>query len=238
MGWFSKKTEEEKQQESLSQKKERQIEDLLLGFALEAYKDGKFTVNFSTDYDREDKEYTPKLFQLEHHRDKWEVERRDKWEHLKDNNSLVVIECNDSYGYRNERKHFYKNGGLNFTIYSKNDEGHITEYPYNNIGYIKGGYQRVKDKFDMNISICNGTYYDWKSDVETYFLEGRWSTKEEDRVSIEIHRMKKLEKLINLMVDEQEIDQEARNIRRMDKVLGIIPKRAKREKILRELLGD
>ena len=229
--WFKKKNIEKKEK-SIRELKERQIQDTLLGFALEAYQNKNFSVAFKSDYDRKYMEFIPNLVDIGRYHDKDNTNHEQIiLKHL-ENGPLVIIHKNQSISW-DWGNGAYKTGGLNFKIYTRNDEGYILVYSYNNVSYGIN-YSNTVNKFTLYNRIYDGSYYDKQYEVD-YAFDKRWNDK---NIEVEIHRMKNLEKIVGLMVDEQTIDQEARNLDRMDKLLGVIPKQSKRDRILKELLNE
>lgn len=233
MSWFGKnkckKTATKIHKESLKDIKQKKIEEMLLSMSLESYKSKNFTVSFLRDYDREDMEFNPNLFHFRKgHKSDY---RKEILKHLKDK-PLVVINPNQNISW-DWGVGAHKKGGLNFDLYTKNEEGHILQYSYDNVEYYRYSSD-VKDSFEMYLSVYDGNYSRWNVSPEEA-LERNWCN---SIPPIKINRMKKLEKLIQLMVDEQTIDKEARNIKRMDKFLSLMPKKSKRIKVLKELLEE
>ena len=242
MGWFSRKKDKEVSNvsdvfedstESMNKKRQKELENMLLEFVLEAYQNKNFTVSFTWDDDRDGKEYKPNFSEFP-------LNKYDKYREIIlpyiQKGSLVVIDKNENRSssfYDKDTNEDYKNGGLDFYIYTKNEEGHILKYTYDNLAY-QGG---VKSEFELRMCVYNNEYSKYTDLEPEYSFERGWSN-HKCGVDAEIKRMKKLEKLVMLMVEEQEIDLEARNLSRMDRMLGRSPIKAKRESILKELLKD
>jgi hypothetical protein len=223
----------EEDTQSMTRRRQRELENMLLEFALEAYKNKNFSTEFRFDRDREDKEFEPNFPEIiKGSTDDYETKILER---LK-NGSVVIIEQNgerSSSRFSSEPHNDWKNGGLDFTIYTKNDEGHILKYAYKNLHWDGG----IKSEFNLYMSVYNNEYHKYTDLDPEYSFSRRWSNSELS-VDAEVKRMKKLEKLVMLMVDEQEIDLEARNLTMMEKMLGRSPKKTKREAILKELLND
>ncbi len=235
MSWFSSKKEKEKEEPQdktaeLGAKKEKEIQELLLSLALESYQSKNFTVGFTRDYDRKGIEFIPNLFNFE--RGKQSKFKDDKWKYINSGAPLVIINKNQTISHDWGHGAYLK-GGLHFDIFILNEDGAVIKYSYNNVNYGRD-YSKVQEKFDISVGLCDGNYHTWTTTPEDAFGRNWWTS----HTRIEIHRMKKLEKLIQLMVDEQTIDQEARNVNKMDKFMSFMPKKSKREKILKELLKE
>lgn len=240
MGWFTRKSkdkteevEEKSSTRSMTERKQKDLENMLLELVLEAYQKKNFSVEFRFDGDREGKEYKPNF-------EEYPLEKNDKYReiYLKyiQKGTAVFIEDNDyrnSSYYDRTSQNDYKNGGLKFIIFTKNEEGHIISYHYNNLSFNGG----VKNELELRMYVYNNEYHNDTDLDPEYSFERGWSNSD-CGVEAEIKRMKKVEKLVMLMVEEQSIDLEARNLSMMDKMLGRSPKKSKRESILRELLED
>lgn len=180
--------------------KEKKLQTKLLSLVNKSYILDNYTTSFLSDYDRRGMEFKPKLFYFTPGE---KVEFRENILKYLKNGPLVIIDVNQSisrdWGHGN-----YKKGGVNFRIFIMDKDGKIIEYNYRN---IKSHYTGIREI--INMGVC-------EYENSTQLINNNPSI-----VYVDVGRMKKVEEVIQKMVNDQKIDKEYLNSKKLDKILSL-----------------
>lgn len=196
----SKVLKVDKSENVIEKPKEKTLQTKLLSLVNRSYILDNFTTSFISDYDRKGMEFKPKLF---HFTPGEKVEFRENILKYLKNGPLVIIDPNQSIS-RDWAHGNYKKGGVNFRIFTMDKDGKIIEYDYKN---IKCHYTGIRETINMGV---------WEYENSTQLINNNPSI-----IYVDINRMLKVERVIQKMVDDQKIDKDHLNSKKLDKILSL-----------------